>query len=328
MNWRKLGVKSEFRPSNMERMLNCNLSLLLPKVERSKEQLNYLEERNQDHRRLFGGEFKESEEKCKAFHDKVVGACGVNLFREKTVTAQVRESLFQGTPDLYGFDKDKETLYILDYKTGFHPVNAYQNAQLLSYAALILRSHATWDVQQFVLAILNTQSDHLSFYYPMKETVLSHLSKIEKSFEFTYEKDTFFAIKGKWCQFCPSKTYCPLQRNVSEVKGYMDHDTDQLIYEKEKRKKELSQRLQELKSPKGNSEVFHYDLDVKKRFKYRKEECKDLKVSKKMTPAEAKKVLDPIHFDKYFKEEEVTSIKIGERKDTFKKFSSTGIPTA
>ena len=298
----------------MERMLNCNLSLLLPKVERSKEQLKYLEERNQDHKRLFRGEFKESEAKCQAFHDQVVEACGDNLFKEKTVTAQVRGSLFQGTPDLYGFDEEKETLYILDYKTGFHTVDAYQNAQLLSYAALILRSHTAWDVQQFVLAILNTQSDHLSFYYPMKETVLTHMAKIEKSFEFTYEQDTFFAIKGKWCQFCPSKKYCPLQRDIAEVKNYMDQDTDELIYAKETRNKEIAARLKELKTAQGGSKVFNYDLVLKKRFKYRKDAPDDLMVSKKMSPAEAHKLLDKIVFEKYFEEEDVASLCIGDKR--------------
>jgi len=314
VNWRKLEVKPEFRPSNMERMLNCNLSLLLSKVERSEEQLKYLEERNQDHERIFQGEFKESEAKCYAFYEQVVKACGDNLFKEKTVTAQVRGSLFQGTPDLYGFDEETETLYILDYKTGFQTVDAYQNAQLLSYAALILGSHSAWDVQQFVLAILNTQSDHLSFYYPLKETVMNHMAKIEKSFEFTYEQDTFFAIKGKWCQFCPSKKYCPLQRDIAELKNYMDQDTDELIYAKEKRYQEIAARLKELKTAQGGSKVFDYDLVLKKRFKYRQDAPDDLVVPKKPSPSEAHKLLDRAIFDRYFEEEEVTSFAIGNRK--------------
>ena len=314
MNWRKLEVKSEFRPSNMERMLNCNLSLLLPKTKRSKEQKAYLEERNQDHKRLFRGEFKESESKSKAFYDQVVNSCGDNLFKEKTVTAQVGGFLFQGTPDLYGFDPERETLYIIDYKTGFRTVDAYKNAQLLSYAALVFLSHSAWDIQKFVLAILNTQSDHLSFYYPLKETVLTHISRIEKSLKFTYEQDTFYSIKGEWCQFCPSKRYCPLHKDISEIKSYMDQDTDELIYEKERRQKEIAPRLIELKKAQGGSKVFDYDLITKKRFKYRKDAPDDLMVHKKPSPSEAQKILDKITFEKYFEEGEVTVFSIGARK--------------
>ncbi len=316
MNWRDLKVKKDFRPSNMERMLNCNLSLLLPKVERSKKQEAYLEERTQDHARLFKGEFKESEAKCKAFYDKVLMDCSSRVFREKTVTAQIRESLFQGTPDLFGYDEVLQTLYVVDYKTGFKTVSSFKNAQLLSYAALIVLSHTAWDIKNFVLAILNTQSDHLSFYYPLPETVKNHIEKIEKSFQFTYEQNTFFAIKGEWCQFCPSKEYCPLQRKITDIKAYLDQDTDELIYAKEKRQKEIAARIRELKTGQGGSKVFDYDLITKKRFKYRKDAPADLMLLKKMTPAEAKKALDQISFEKYFEEEEVTDFSIVSRKES------------
>lgn len=316
MNWRKLEVKKDFRPSNMERMLNCNLSLLLPKTERPKKQEAYLEERTQDHERLFKGEFKESEAKCKAFYDKVLFDCSSLIFREKTVTAQIRESLFQGTPDLFGYDEVLQTLYVVDYKTGFKTVSAFKNAQLLSYAALVVLSHTAWDIKNFVLAILNTQSDHLSFYYPLPETVKNHIEKIEKSFQFTYEQNTFFAIKGEWCRFCPSKESCPLQRKITDIKAYLDQDTDELIYAKEKRQKEIAARIRELKTAQGGSKVFDYDLITKKRFKHRKDAPADLMLLKKITPAEAKKALDQISFEKYFEEEEVTDFSIGNRKES------------
>ena len=190
------------------------------------------------------------------------------------------------------------------------------NAQLLSYAAIIVLSHTAWDIQNFVLAILNTQSDHLSFYYPLKETVKNHISKIEKSFQFTYEQSTFFAIKGEWCQFCPSKEYCPLHRKITDIKDYLDQDTDELIYAKEKRHKEIVARIRELKTVPGGSKVFDYDLITKKRFKYRKDAPADLVALKRLTPSEAKKKLDEINFDKYFEEEEITDFSIGNRKET------------
>ena len=87
-----------------------------------------------------------------------------------------------------------------------------------------------------------------------------------------------------------------------------------MIYAKEKRHKEVVARLRELKTAQGGSKVFDYDLIAKKRFKYRKDAPDDLLAPKKLTPAEAHKVLDKINFEKYFEEEETLVFSIGDKK--------------
>lgn len=307
--------KSSFRPSNTERFLNCNLSLLLPEKKKTEEQIAYLKERSDDHERLFRGEFFASEEKCQAFYNSVVDACRSNVFREQKLEIDIKGFFFEGTPDLFGYDKENKRLYVLDYKTGYQNVVAWENKQLLSYAAMIfLSDDYDWEIEEFCLAILNTRGDIISSHQPTKETVLFHIARIERSLAFTYEENTFYAVKGKWCQFCPSKSYCPLHRNALEVKGYMDHDTDALIYAKEKRQAEIFRRIKELKTKESLSEFFHYELIPKKRFKYRQDAPDDLVATKKLTPAEAQKTLDKITFDKYFEEEETMAFSIGDKK--------------
>lgn len=234
--------KLHLRPSNTERLINCNLSVLLPEEEKTERQNQYLEERSNDHKRLSEGKFLEHEEKCRDFHDRVVAQCGGNVFREQTLIHNLNGYEFKGTPDFFGYSNETKRVYIIDFKTGFHLVLAQENMQLLSYAALIFLRKSDWDIKHFCLAILNTQKDIVSTFNVSLETVLHHIARIERNLKFTYEEETFFAIKGDWCRFCPSKNYCPLHIDKSKVKKYFNYDTDDLISEYESRKKEIKAR--------------------------------------------------------------------------------------
>ena len=308
-------MKSNFRPSNTERFLNCNLSFLLPQKEKTEKQIAYLQERSKDHERLAKEEFLESEKNCREFFRAISEACEGDRFKEKKLKIDIKGFVFEGTPDFFGYDYKRKCLYIIDYKTGYQVFESWENKQLLSYACMVfLNKQFDWDIDTFCLSILNTQKDLVSSYYPSKETVLNHIARIERCLSFTKDENTFFAMKGKWCQFCPSKLYCPVHRDISEMKNYMDEDTDSLIYAKEKRRKEISERIHELKQEEGMSEVFDYTLAKKNRFKYREDAPNDLLAPKRITPIEAKNILDKITFERYFEEEEMNILSIGEKK--------------
>ena len=239
--------KLDLRPSNAERLLNCNLSTLLPEIEKTDEQKKYLEERSKDHERLSKGRFLDSEKNCKAFHDRVIKHCNGKVFRETTIVHDLNGYEFKGTPDLFGFCEKGKNLYVVDYKTGYHLVLAQENMQLLSYAALIFLRRKEWDIKNFCLSILNTQRDIVSTFNITAGTVLGHIARIQRNVKFTYEDETFFAIKGKWCNFCPSKNYCPLLNTKSNFKKYCDLDTGDLLKEYESRKKEITRYRKKLK---------------------------------------------------------------------------------
>jgi len=103
---------------------------------------------------------------------------------EKLEKALIDKDWFEGTPDLFAYNKESRTMYVVDYKTGFHYVSAQNNAQLLSYANLIMLNHKEWKIENFVLSILNTQKDLCSHWYPEMETVLRHLARMKQDFDF------------------------------------------------------------------------------------------------------------------------------------------------
>lgn len=248
----------KFRPSNAERFLNCNLSLWLPEDSKTKEQEAYLSERSKDHERLAFGEFLAHEVTCKAYYDYIWEICQ-EVFIEELLSYYMGGDLFEGTPDLFGYDKKTKTLYVVDYKTGFHTVSAAGNSQLLSYAALIFLIYKHWNIDYFKLSILNTQKDLASHFYPEKQTILNHIARLTQSLKFRRE-GTAYAVTGDWCRFCPSKHYCPLQRDLKEIKELMDVHVDELIYAKEMRSEEIKKRTSELRRNESPSNVFAYKL--------------------------------------------------------------------
>jgi len=305
--------KIAFRPSSISRYTHCNLWRHLPKEEKTPEELAYLKKGTDEHKRLEQELFTDKETECQAYFEKIKSRC-IYFFKEQHLEMEIDAEFLQGTPDVYGYDEDSKTLHIIDYKTGRSYVVAENNDQLLAYALLVMNRHNDWKIEQIELAILNTQHDAVNRHVYMGTLYVERLkARIERAVEKNIIEESF-GRPGGWCQFCPSKRYCIRQKSYYALKKYADMDTDQLIYEKEKRKKELLQRLKELKTKENLSDFFHYDLIEKKRFKYRKDAPGDLVATKKLTPAEAKKTLDRISFCKYFEEEETTLFSMGERK--------------
>lgn len=236
----------KIRPSNVERFLNCNLSLWLPERQKTSEQEAYLAKRSKDHERLADGNFETHELQCRAYYDFLHDSCDDAIFVEKKCKALIDKDWFEGTPDLFAYNRESRTMYVVDYKTGFHYVSAQNNAQLLSYANLIMLNHKEWKIDNFVLSILNTQKDLCSHWYPEMETVLRHLARMKQVFQFRREK-TAFAIAGDHCKFCPSKDYCPLQKDVTDIKNMFDEEIDNLIDAYDCRKTEIRKRRKEKK---------------------------------------------------------------------------------
>ena len=58
---------------------------------------------------------------------------------EKVPVSRVFAGVQDGTPDVWHFDPDTRTLYVLDLKFGFRYVDAYENFQLTIYTLTILQ---------------------------------------------------------------------------------------------------------------------------------------------------------------------------------------------
>ncbi len=236
--------QSAFRPSSIERFSKCNLHSILPEEEKDPKTLAYLQERIDDHSRLEKEEFLPTEKNCEAFFRKVKELCGNNFFKEKHMKKDVGfQVLLEGTADVCGYCEKAKTLYVLDYKTGRVFVNAVDNFQLMAYGFLAKDLFPFDDVEYISMSILNTQSDRVSTHVVKFDDVfLSHLGKMQEYIE----EDKVVAQKGNHCTFCPSKNYCPLQKNTKTVKKYFDLDTDNLLLETKLRAKELSSRIDQI----------------------------------------------------------------------------------
>ena len=305
--------KAVFRPSSISRYTNCNLWRHLPSEERTPEEVACMQKGTDEHKRLEQELFTDKEMECQSYFEGIKERC-IYFFKEQHIEMEMDGEILEGTPDVYGYDEASKTLHIIDYKTGRSYVVAENNDQLLAYALLILNRHDDWKIEQIEIAILNTQHDAVNRHVYMGTLYVERLqARIKKALKKNTLEESF-GKPGSWCRFCPSKRYCIRQKRYQALKSYADMDTDRLIYEKEKRQKELTLRLKELKKQEGLSDFFYYSLVEKKRFKYRKDAPDDLVVSKKPSPAEAHKLLDTIVFEKYFEEEETTSIAIGSKK--------------
>ena len=241
--------KKVFRPSQIDRYINCNIWKFLPYTEPNEYQKTIMANGTKEHTRLENENFHSHEQLCKDYFFSLKEKCEF-LFKERHLVIDIDGEYLEGTPDVYAFDPKEKTLYVLDYKTGKRNVLAENNKQLLTYALLVRENHPDWNFENLILAVLNTQSDQVNiFRYPLSaQDYLDTLrSSIQKAIA-TNQNKKLFGYTGEWCQFCPSKRYCILQRNLSELKKYADMDTDDLILTSKKRRAEIYAREEEVKS--------------------------------------------------------------------------------
>lgn len=281
-----------FRPSGTNKFMNCNLWLSLPFIDKTEQQIEYLQERTNDHERLYNGQYLDNERAGREFCKSLEERCKGKVFREVKLGIKIGGILFSGTPDYFCWDEERKELSIVDFKTGFKKVSSLNNPQLKSYALLILKNHPEWEVKDCILTIWNTQTDTLSQSLESKKNILKfgeQLGVIASKYKNGY---TFSNGIGDWCQFCDSKQYCPLRRGNNKLKDLMDEEVDKIIYESRKRALEIKTREQLLKTGKEFSSLLS---PLIKETTLQVWNCKDSDipdkfwVKKKMTIAEARK---------------------------------------
>lgn len=285
-----------FRPSSISRYTNCNLWRHLPFEEKTPGQLAYLQKGTDAHARLEKEQFTDKETECKAYFQSIKDRC-IYFFKEQHLEMEISGEFLEGTPDVYGYDKNSKTLHILDYKTGRSYVVAENNDQLLAYAMLVIHRHDDWKIEQIQLAILNTQHDAVNRHVYMGTLYVERLkAKIQDAIEKNALEESF-GSPGSWCQFCPSKRYCIRQKNYQNLKDYADIDTDRLIFETRSRSREVNSREKEVKA--GIYSHLLSPLLKERRITYWKDDIPEqFYAPKRLTISEAKK---------QFSEEELTN---------------------
>lgn len=125
------------------------------------------------------------------------------------------DALF-GTADLELYDGAR--VLIGDLKTGRVPVPAYDNKQLLTYAAMALDSGAGLNCEEIHLVIFQPSiSDSPDVWVTDTGTVYSHLVDVEAMML------SDAAAVGEHCRYCPVKPSCPdIKAIASKAGGSLD----------------------------------------------------------------------------------------------------------
>lgn len=130
-----------------------------------------------------------------------------------------------GTADYRYYDAREKTLYVFDYKYGFHPVEVVGNTQMAFYAM----DDATWkDVQKVVAVIMQPRAYHPDGRYRKWEFTREELMKIAVEFETAHKlalKPNAPLKTGSWCKYCKARGGCiALYTRILELKTILDAD--------------------------------------------------------------------------------------------------------
>lgn len=115
----------------------------------------------------------------------------------------------KGLVDCYLYDNRSKTLYIFDYKYGRIPVDAFENWQMINYAAGIIDKRK--DCKFIVFSIVQPRARFIEGYHKTwtitTEKYLSYLGILIKAAHET-QKDNPECRTGKWCNYCDGLVFC------------------------------------------------------------------------------------------------------------------------
>lgn len=127
-----------------------------------------------------------------------------------------------GSNDCSIFNPETGHLTVIDYKHGKGVgVSAYENKQLMFYAAGAVASHPEWDVKAIELVIVQPRGpfEPVSRWEMPLWQLLDYPAQIDAAVtDALSETPTFNA--GEWCRWCPASEICPVrQEKFMEAAG-------------------------------------------------------------------------------------------------------------
>lgn len=139
-----------------------------------------------------------------------------------------------GTPDAFGYDKDGQTV-IADLKTGYTPVEAYENWQLITYASGIQRFISP--VRSFRFLILQSApTPTIREWRTTPEQLQPYWDKLRAAATEALSPNPR-TVTGSHCKYCSGRHACSAARSMS-LWGY-----EQALEHRELQGDELSTEL-------------------------------------------------------------------------------------
>jgi len=131
---------------------------------------------------------------------------------EKKILMPSIHPLLSGTPDFFVFSREQNEIFISDLKTGFGPVGAYENWQLICYAQGVIDSVlgdlARPDTKVFLRIVQPRLYSRHSQWNTTVEGLKPYVATLRAAAENALsDKPSFKA--GSHCQYCTGKANCP-----------------------------------------------------------------------------------------------------------------------
>jgi len=144
----------------------------------------------------------------------------------------------EGTPDCYVYSPIQDTLFVWDLKYGHYPISAFENYQLLEYAAGIIHTENFINFKpttRIILSIIQPRDYNSKIgidrwgvtFEQLKDKYFPYLKKIEKLAVSENPKTS----AGPHCNFCKAKTSClTLKNSAAFISDIAKHDPNKIMH--------------------------------------------------------------------------------------------------
>ena len=144
---------------------------------------------------------------------------------------QLIEGEAGGSIDMVGLSADGKTALILDYKFGFHGVEAEYNPQMLFYALCAAVDPVTAElfeeVENLVLCIIqpNGEGDVADLWITGIEVLDDFEEQVYDAIDYAKaDNATDHPKAGDWCKYCPAESTCPAKTGEAQKALRLDLD--------------------------------------------------------------------------------------------------------
>ena len=143
-----------------------------------------------------------------------------------------------GTADFFSWAFAPPKLHIIDFKSGYGPVAAAGNAQMIIYALGVMQREDKIDhAEEVVLTIVQPRlTQMISSYVCDADEMRYWESRLRSTIEL-HEKFPYVRSPGNWCKWCNHEQSCPTKQSydMAQTRGVLPsaHNTDADVSEDE-----------------------------------------------------------------------------------------------
>ena len=113
-----------------------------------------------------------------------------------------------GTVDFFAFNKETNTLHVVDYKFGHRYVEVFENWQLIAYAAGLLQQHPATQVVFYIIQPRSYGSQPVRTWGVAVEDLKPYFERLKASEALSMQPDAPLQPSAE-CMYCSARFKCP-----------------------------------------------------------------------------------------------------------------------